>query len=159
MEAKVLICILVFLLGVSHSARGIADKCRKQRQKCPDKHTALRRYFFDQTKERCSSFFACPGEGDNFYPMMKDCVKDCRPKQRQPKCFEKELTTCRGDTPGKTAWTHVRQTKQCKEVGNACGGTTKNKFASKDECVAECFGFTKAGLQKKYKPIRKNRGE
>uniref|UniRef100_A0A2R5LFU9 Putative dual kunitz salivary protein n=1 Tax=Ornithodoros turicata TaxID=34597 RepID=A0A2R5LFU9_9ACAR len=154
MEAKVFVCILMFLLAVCHSARGIGQ-CTNKRQRCRDP-TALRRYFFNEKKKKCSSFFVCAGEnGDNFYPSMIDCVKECSPGQRQPKCFRRMLAPCRGDTPGETAWTHNPKTKKCEKVENACGG--KNKFASKDECVAECFGFdNKKGQQPNH---RRNPGK
>ncbi|XP_064485709.1 uncharacterized protein LOC135398216 [Ornithodoros turicata] len=151
MEAKVFICILVFLLGVSHSAPGTTDKCESKRQVCPQEPTLLRRYFFDDTNKRCSAFFVCEGEkGDDFFPRMVDCVKDCWPTQKQPKCLENKLTECKGDSSGETAWTYDPQTNKCGNVGNACDGT-KNKFSSENECRAERFGFDENGLKMKYR--------
>ncbi|XP_064485710.1 actinia tenebrosa protease inhibitors-like [Ornithodoros turicata] len=152
MEAKVLVCILVFLFGVSHSARDLPQKCTVKRQNC-DQPTFLTRYYFNETKKRCLSFFACAGEGDNFYPRMVDCVKDCRPRQRPPNCFAEKRRVCTGDTFGETAWTYDLKMATCEQLQKACG-VTKNNFVSREECVAECHGFDQNGLLIKYREAK-----
>ncbi|XP_064485713.1 papilin-like [Ornithodoros turicata] len=150
MEPKVFVCIIMFFFGVSDSALGgLPGKCAVTRATCK-KRSFLTRYYFNATKERCYSFFACPGEGDKFYPRMMECVRDCRPKQKPNKCFDKKAARCRGDTSKETAWTYDLKRTKCVKVDDACVDT-KNKFVSQDQCAAECFGFDEKGLMAQYK--------
>ncbi|XP_064485711.1 inter-alpha-trypsin inhibitor-like [Ornithodoros turicata] len=150
MEPKVFVYIIVFLFGVSDSKR---EKCAVKRKDC-DKPSFLRRYYFNETKRRCSSFYTCRGEGDNFYPRMMECVRDCKPKQKPTKCYDEKARRCRGDMPGETVWSYDLTKKRCDRAENVCY-STKNKFVSEEQCLAECFGFGRKGLLQKYKKSKK----
>nr|ACB70326.1 dual kunitz salivary protein [Ornithodoros coriaceus] len=139
--------IAVLLLTVCHAVSG-AKKCEEKTGTCAQR-TSLLRYHFNRTIMRCASFYTCPGEGDKFYPRMMECVKDCRPKQKPPKCYAQRLTECRGDTSGGAAWTYNLDKRQCEQVSNGCPLKSANRFTTKDGCLAECFGFGKKGLIKR----------
>ncbi|XP_064484495.1 papilin-like [Ornithodoros turicata] len=119
---------------------GLPEKCAVKRGEC-NKKSFLTRYYFNETKKRCFSFFTCLGEGDKFYPVMMECVRDCAPRQKPAKCYKEKATRCRGDMPGERAWTYDLTEKRCEKVENACDGT-KNKFVSQEQCVAECLSMT-----------------
>uniref|UniRef100_A0A2R5L8L8 Putative dual kunitz salivary protein n=1 Tax=Ornithodoros turicata TaxID=34597 RepID=A0A2R5L8L8_9ACAR len=150
MEPKVfVVCIIVLFFGVSDSAKDLPKKCTVKREVCK-KASLLKRFYYNETKRRCSSFLTCPGEGDNFYPRMLECVRDCKPRQKPAKCYKEKARRCRGDTSGATVWTYDLTQKRCERVENACK-VTRNKFLSQEDCVLECNGFDKNGLQERFK--------